>query len=220
MKLWKDNPWNHKKIIPKLSESLAIYGQVSPVIADKETKIIYKGNHTYQAINYLHNHMRAISNKVGLKVEDIQKNIDTNYIKVEYKDFPSEQAAIAYGIADNNLSKGGKYDPDLLLRIFNTDEEFYYNSPKHMAFTEKDLKIYKNHHGNTAPRPRTYVENDDEMVSGDYLLLTFNVPEVGERLRDFLNLDDTTRKLNFERLYPYLDKKTKEFFDDVIDLPF
>lgn len=220
LKLWKDNPWKHKRVIPKLAEALAIHGQVSPVVADLHSKVIYKGNHTYQAINYLSKHMRAVSNKIGIKVEDIRSKIDTTMIKVEFIDFPSEQAAVAYGISDNNLSKGGKYDPDTLLQIFKSDEEFYFKKPKHMAFSERDLKIYRDHRGNSAPRPKHYDEDDEEMVTGDYMLLTFHVPEVGERLKDLLSLDESTRKVNFERLYPYLNKKTQKFFDDIIDLPF
>lgn len=220
LQLWKDNPWNHKKIIPRLAEALAIHGQVSPVVADRKTKIIYKGNHTYQAMNYLHKHIRSISNKIGDTVDEIRNRIDTTMIKVEFHDFPSEQAAIAYGIADNNLSKGGKYDPDTMLKIFRTDEEYFVKNPRNMSFSERELKLYRDHRNNCNPRPRNYQPNDEEMIAGNYMILTFNTPEVEERLRECFEMDKSKRKIQFENLYPFMNKEFKQYFDDVIDLPF
>lgn len=92
VKLWKDNPRKNEKAIPKLAEVIKERGQITPIVVWSKNDTVYKGNTTIKALKLL-----------GIKT-----------VKVLYADFPSESAAIAYGIADNKSSEWSQWDDGLL----------------------------------------------------------------------------------------------------------
>lgn len=92
LKMWKNNPRRNDAAVPKLAVILKEKGQVSPIVADKKTGIVYKGNTTLKALL-----------SMGKKTA-----------RVQWASFPSEAAAIAYGIADNKSSEWAEWDQDVL----------------------------------------------------------------------------------------------------------
>jgi ParB-like chromosome segregation protein Spo0J len=113
VKLWNDNPRINDAAVPKLMEILKVRGQVTPIVVWHKNMTIYKGNTTWKAI----------------------KKLGWPKIKVLFVDFPSEQAAIAYGIADNKSSEWSQWDDSVLLR-FMDNREIVTNS----GFNEVEVK--------------------------------------------------------------------------------
>jgi len=72
---------------------------VTPIVVWRRNNVIYKGNTTWKALRLLGERMA----------------------KVLFVDFPSEQAAVAYGIADNKSSEWAQWDEGLLTRFLTND---------------------------------------------------------------------------------------------------
>jgi hypothetical protein len=100
IKLWKNNPRKNDAAAPKVAEILKTRGQVHPIVVCRKTNVCYAGNTRIKAAKIL-----------GWKT-----------IKVIYVDFPSEQAAIAYGIADNKSSEYAEWDDDILKNFLQMKE--------------------------------------------------------------------------------------------------
>jgi hypothetical protein len=111
--LWKENPRKNDGSVGKLAEVLQTRGQVTPIVVWKKNKVIYKGNTTWKA-----------AKKLGWKS-----------VKVLFVNFPSEQAAIAYGIADNKSSEWAQWDDSLLLKFFEQK-----NVREWSGFTEDEYR--------------------------------------------------------------------------------
>jgi ParB-like chromosome segregation protein Spo0J len=101
VKLWKENPRKNEKAAIRLADILKVHGQKSPIVVWKKNGVIYKGNTTYKAMKLN-----------GAKT-----------IQVLYQDFPSEQAAIAYGIADNKSSEWAEWDDEVLGKLLAVSGE-------------------------------------------------------------------------------------------------
>jgi hypothetical protein len=100
VKYWKDNPRKNDKAAIELAELIKIHKQISPVVVWAKNMVIYKGNTTKKAMTIL-----------GSKT-----------IKAIFVDFPSEQAAIAYGIADNKSSELSSWDDTILRKFLDIKE--------------------------------------------------------------------------------------------------
>jgi len=100
--LWKDNPRKNDASVEKLAELLKVHGQRSPIVVWEKNRTIYKGNTTYKAAKYL----------------------GWEFIDAVFTDFPSEQAAIAYGISDNKSSEWSEWDDDILSKLMQSDSVF------------------------------------------------------------------------------------------------
>jgi hypothetical protein len=100
IKLWKDNPRHNETAVPKLAAIIKARGQVTPIVVWRKTGVCYKGNTTLKA-------MRSLGNKT---------------ISVLYVDFPSETAAIAYGIADNKSSEWAEWDETILSKFLQMED--------------------------------------------------------------------------------------------------
>ena len=95
---WKDNPKTNEQIekkVPRLMNILKTNGQVSPVVVWPRNMTIYKGNTTKRAM----------------------KRLGSKKIKALFVNFPSEEAACVYGIADSNSSIVVELDPVLLAKL-------------------------------------------------------------------------------------------------------
>lgn len=146
VKTWKDNPRKNETAAGKLMQLLDLHGQVSPIVVWDHNRVIYKGNTTWKAMK-----LRG----------------DTT-IKAVFVDFPSEQAAIAYGIADNKSSEWSDWDDDIL-RKFLTVDNF-----KSTGFTEKETrKVLVNGDWNAIDK----ITEDQDGKKGNILVLVVNESE-------------------------------------------
>lgn len=97
LKLWKDNPRKNDDAVPKLAELLKVHGQQTPIVVWRKNNVVYKGNTTLKAL----------------------KLLKAKTVNVIFADFKSEQAAIAYGIADNKSSEFAAWDNAILVSFLN-----------------------------------------------------------------------------------------------------
>ena len=116
IKLWKDNPRKNDKGVPALAEGIKRHGFRSPLVVWRRNMTIYKGNTTWKAAKLL-----------GLKE-----------VPCILADFPSEQAATAYGIDDNKLGELSGWDYDVLKKLMSSQGQVV---SKVTSFSEKELGI-------------------------------------------------------------------------------
>lgn len=120
LKLWKDNPRKNDGAVKRLSKILEKHGQVTPVVVWRKNNVIYKGNTTYKAAQLL-----------GWET-----------VKTLFVDFKDEEAAKAYGIADNKASEWSDWDEELLSNILNglSDYQEEFDFKGMTGFTEDEFK--------------------------------------------------------------------------------
>jgi hypothetical protein len=220
VKLWSENPWNHQKIIPQLAKALAIHGQVSAVIVWRKNNTIYKGNHTHRAITYLRDNLGKIAQELSITISDIMEIIDPRYIKVEYRDFPSENAATAYGLSDNNLGQGGKYDDNLLLKIMQSDQS-YFSDTNRTGFTEKDLKAFQlSTMSDISKLANTDVAGDSQQM-GEFAIILFDSVFELTAFKQAFGMAVHERKINFSTIMSSMTDEWRQWFiEHIDDLPF
>lgn len=97
--LWSENPRKNEKAAPQVAELIKEHGIKSPLVVWRKDRVIYKGNTTYKALKLL-----------GWAV-----------VPVIFHDFPSHQAAKAYGIADNKASEYAGWDAEVLAGIMKSE---------------------------------------------------------------------------------------------------
>jgi hypothetical protein len=118
LKLWANNPRKNDGAVPKLVKILEVRGQVTPVVADRKTKVIYKGNTTVKAL----------------------KAMGETTVKVLFADFKSEQSAIAYGIADNKSGEFAEWDDAVLSTLITAE---LVSAKESIGYSEKELSVVK-----------------------------------------------------------------------------
>lgn len=121
LKLWKHNPRTNDKAIPRLMEIFKSHGVRSRVVVWKENNTIYRGNTTFKTL----------------------KAMGSDVIAVDYQDFSSEAAAMAYGIADNKSSEFAEWDEDLLTEIMLNPEMMKFQHTVGFVDTELDGLLFK-----------------------------------------------------------------------------
>ena len=220
VQLWAENPWDHTSAIPRIAELIAINGQVSSVIVWRKNNTIYKGNHTKKALLYLGQNIDKVAHAIKDTTENILARVDPKMIKVEYRDFPSEAAANAYGIGDNNSSMGGEYNDDTLQKILMTDEEYF--TAKRTGFSEKELKAFKL----STAGGMDGLENVDLQGEvgdiGEFLILTFADAALAARFKEAFSMSEKDRKLDFALLINAFNDEWRQFVspDDPEKAPF
>jgi ParB-like nuclease domain len=112
--IWKDNPKDHASSVKQLSEIIKTRGQISPVIVWRKNNVCYKGNGTIAALKLL-----------GMKKVDVR-----------YVSFPSEAAAIAYGIADNKSGELSAWDSTVLSKFLSMEEV------ENTGFTTREIGFF------------------------------------------------------------------------------
>jgi hypothetical protein len=209
VQLWKGNPWKHDNAVPRLAELLAINGQKSPVQVWRKNNTIYKGNHTKKALVYLGQNIEQVAHAIKDTVAGIRARITPELIKVEFTDFPSEAAAIAYGMADNNSGMGGEYDDDTLRRLLMVDEEYF--TAKRTGFTEKELKAFKL----STAGGMDGLENVDLQGEigdiGEFLILTFADAAQVARFKEAFSMSEKDRKMDFALLINAFNDEWRKF---------
>jgi hypothetical protein len=220
VKLWPENPWNHQKIIPQLAKALAIHGQVSAVIVWRENNTIYKGNHTHRALTYLRDNIAKVAKELDTTISDIMEIVDPRYIKVEYRDFPSENAATAYGLSDNNLGQGGKYDDDLLLKIMQSDQSYFLDTNR-TGFTEKDLKAFQlSAMSDISKLANTDIAGDSQQM-GEFAIVLFDSVFELNAFKQAFGMAVNERKIHFSKIMATMSDEWHQWFiENIDDLPF
>lgn len=131
---WKDNPRINAAASEKLGENiLRVHGQVTPIVVWTKNNVIYKGNTTWKAVKYLYKNWKVFDPKKENR--EFFDQVRAGLIKVIKVPFPSEQAAVAYGIADNKASEFATWDDDLLMKLFNSNKSM---DVKATGFTEEE----------------------------------------------------------------------------------
>jgi hypothetical protein len=122
VKPWGNNPRKNDDAAKKLADIIKVRGQVTPIVVWRKNGVVYKGNTTLKA-------MKMLGHKT---------------IKVLYADFPSEQAAVAYGIADNKSSEWAGWDYDLLAGLMQAEEV---SAQGMTGFSDKEIMAFSSHKG-------------------------------------------------------------------------
>lgn len=213
VQFWKENPWNHDNAVPRLAELIAIHGQVPSVIAWKKNNVIYKGNHTKKALQYLSANIQKIAKTIGETPESILARVNPDQIKVEFRDFPSEAAANAFGISDNNASQGGEYDDEALRKLLRADEEYY--NAKRTGFTEKELKSFRLSTVGSVGKLENIDLQGDTGEMGEFMILTFGNAECLAKFKEAFACGATDRKIDFSTLINAFNQEWADFFKDV-----
>jgi hypothetical protein len=94
LRLWEKNPRRNDAAAKKLARLIAKYGVKSPLVCTRDN-VIRKGNTTYKALRIL-GHETA---------------------PVIYVEFPTEEQAALYSIADNKAGEFSEWDPSLLAEL-------------------------------------------------------------------------------------------------------
>jgi hypothetical protein len=141
VKLWKDNPRSNEQAVPRLMELLKSHGQRGCIVAWKDDSVIYKGNTTWKALKRLQKEWLVC--KEGQSRELFEK-LRKGLIKIEFNSFPSEQAAIAYGLADNKSSEWAEWDDEILTKLMGSEKielgkTGFSESEKRFLFMESDI---------------------------------------------------------------------------------
>lgn len=159
VKQWKENPMGHNdKDVAVLAKILAAHEQRSPIIVWRGNNVIYKGNGTHAAMK-----------KNGSKL-----------VKVQFEDFISEAAAIAYGIADNKASEFSDWDADVLVSLLSADE--MQSMQGNLGFTESELR------GLTFDADEDKIEDLQKTDTGIKATIKINCkPEDRDEIRAMLN---------------------------------
>ena len=99
LKLWDKNPKNYtERDVSRLAELYKRHGVSSALVVWKKNMVVYKGNKSLLAARL-----------VGL-----------NKVPCIVRDFPSEAAAHAYGLADNKSNEWGAWNEDLLSELMQS----------------------------------------------------------------------------------------------------
>lgn len=176
VKEWKENPRKNDEAAVKLAELLKEHGQRSPIVVWKKNMVIYKGNTTFKAVKLL-----------GWKTID-----------VILTDFPSEIAAIAYGIADNKSSEFSEWDDLILSDLLKADTDGYCVKER-IGFTEKELKGLFNPK-KPSGKEKVAKPHHEIDVLGDYIVLSFDSTEDVDRFREWMELTEGDKTLTFKKM--------------------
>jgi hypothetical protein len=183
VKQWPDNPNDDFTKIGRQQKILKKHGQVTPVTVWSKDNIIYKGNHTHEA-------MRLNGAKE---------------IRVLYVDFPSRAAAMAYGISDNESGKWAGMNPDVLAALMQSEEVQALGDEKEImlstGFTDKTYKGLM-----TATQGGVPEKLDEVDISGaidgksDFIVLQFKDRKQLANFRQRLGIGDKDRVADYQKM--------------------
>lgn len=180
---WDKNPKTDKQIeakVPRLMQILKANGQISPVVVWKENKMIYKGNTTKRAM----------------------KRLGATKIKALFVNFPNEETACVYGIADTQSSVGVEADPALLASLMKGDLvlKLDVNENDLQLMTGLSSKEYKSMML-TEELPMELPDVDLQGIvpgKSDFMVVQFSSKDEMEELKNILGL-----KTEHQRVIPY-----------------
>ena len=175
IKLWAENPRKNETAVPKLAELFKTRPQVTPVVVWPKNGVCYKGNTTIKAL----------------------KSLGKTTIKVLYYDFPSEAAAIAYGIADNKSSEWSQWDDSVLGSLLNAHETI--DATAATGFTQKELNTFKLFQAMPDKLASLDIVGDLPTL-GDFLVVQFTNTEELNAFKEFLGMGKQERAIDYADL--------------------
>ncbi len=119
VKLWKKNPRINDKAAQRLVKVLQVYGFIDPIIID-ENYVVRAGNTRVKAAKL-----------AGIK-----------YIPALMVDFKSEEAAIAYSIADNKANEWAQWDYYELKQLIDSISNY---ELEQLGFTKEEYQTLFNY---------------------------------------------------------------------------
>ena len=179
VKLWKDNPRKNDAAVPKLVDVIKARGQVTPVVVWRKNNVCYKGNTTIKALKFM-----------GLKT-----------VQVLFVDFPSEAAAIAYGIADNRSSEWSQWDDGVLSKLLNAHESI--DASAFTGFSQKELNTFKLFQAMPDKLDAMDIAGDIPTL-GDFLVVQFESTESLDEFKEFLGMGKQERAINYDELKQHI----------------
>ncbi len=194
IKSWLENPKDPKTIqsnAKELAPLITAHGFRSPLVCWEKNKVVYKGNTTLQAAKIL-----------GIKT-----------VPVVFAKFPSEAAAIAYGVSDNAVSKGrDAYDDQLLKRLMSSEALNTYAGGREglrvlSGLKETDFNTMMRHTGDGMPGSLPDVDIQG-LTPGkvDFLVLQFDTIEEMEEFKEKVGIKGEHGKVvQFKKLTPLLN---------------
>ena len=177
---WADNPRINDKGVPKVMESLKAHGQRKPIVVWRKNKVIYAGNTTYKAA----------------------KQMGWSTISVAFADFPSEQAAIAYAIADNKTSEYSDWDDTVLSSLVRADEGFF--NKDNTAMTERELAGLRLTVEKPGALPGMEVEGESAAM-GEFIVIQFATADECAEFRETMGMGVQERTILFSDLRGHLN---------------
>ena len=179
VQLWAENPRKNDTAVPKLAEIFKARGQVTPIVVWRKNNVCYKGNTTIKTLMYL----------------------GETTIKVLYADFPSEAAAIAYGIADNKSGEFSEWDDSMLGALLNAHETI--DATTATGFTQKELNTFKL--AMDMPDKLTAPGLAGELpMLGDFLVVQFDNTESLDAFKAFLGMGKQERAIDINNLVKFI----------------
>lgn len=132
---WADNPNVHPQFQPEtVAESIRAFGFVAPAVVWRKEGRLVAGHGRLQAMNLLcDTGYDYIDEKGEIQHREADPSFapqgapKAGYMRVIFHDFPSETAANAYAVADNELARQAHMDEDQvkkLLRDVRADDSF------------------------------------------------------------------------------------------------
>lgn len=179
VQLWADNPRQNDKAVPKVADSLKEHGQRKPIVVWRQNMTVYAGNTTYKAA----------------------KHLGWTHINVAFADFPSEQAAIAYGIADNKTSEYSDWDDTVLSALIRADEGFF--NKTNTAMSDRELAGLKMGAEKPEALPAVDIEGQNAGM-GEFVVIQFETAEECAEFKEMVGMGTQERTLLFSDLRGYL----------------
>ena len=177
--LWADNPRQNDKAVPKVADSLREHGQRKPIVVWRQNNTVYAGNTLYKAA----------------------KSLGWTHINVAFADFPSEQAAIAYGIADNKTSEYSDWDDDVLSALIRADEGFF--NKTNTAMSDRELAGLRMSTEKPEALPVADVEGQNAGM-GEFVVVQFETAEECAEFKEMVGMGVQERTVLFSDLRGHL----------------
>jgi ParB-like nuclease family protein len=184
---WAGNPNDDFTKIKRMQKLLKAHGQVTPITVWTKDNVIYKGNHTHEAMRL---------NGAG-------------EIRVLFVDFPSHAAAMAYGISDNESGKWSGMNTDVLSALMQSEEVQELGDDNDIklltGLTDKGYKGLM-----LATAGGTPGQLDDIDISGaidgkaDFVVLQFKDRAVLADFRARLGIDKKGRVVDFDNMLKFM----------------
>ena len=191
VKQWEGNPNDDFSKIKRLQKVLKAHGQITPITVWRKNGVVYKGNHTHEAM------------KLNGATE----------IRVLFVDFPSNAAAIAYGLSDNESGKWSGVNTDVLAALMQSEEV-------QALGDENEIKLLtgltdKGYKGLMMSTPGgTPGQLDDIDIGGgidgksDFVVLQFKDREVLAKFRERLGIEKAGRVVDFDNMMKFMEWRT------------
>lgn len=193
VKQWKDNPNNDFSQVPRLAEIFKEFGQITPIVVWDEDMVAYKGNHTIEAL----------------------KLLGAEEVEAEVVEFPDQETAELYGLADNESSNMTVLDDKATIKLLQSKRmKKRYADPEEIrmitGFSDKKFKSLILSSDMPDKLPDVSIEGF-VAVKTNFLVVQFEEPEEVDEIRKLLGIQqERQRVVLYEQLKPFIDFDRKK----------